>query len=55
VLVEPGYPETILTGVSTDDELLEQVSWYFGLDDEADSTDSPGVVRTSFPDGLRIF
>jgi len=47
VLVEPGYPETILTGVSTDDELLEQVTWYFGLDEESDSTDSPGrVVRS---------
>lgn len=46
VLVEPGYPETILTGVSTDDELLEQVSWYFGLDEEADSAEA-GVVRTS--------
>lgn len=33
VLVEPGYPETILTGVSTDEELLEQVDWYFGGDD----------------------
>ncbi len=47
VLVEPGYPETILTGVSTDDELLEQVSWYFGLDEDSDSADSSGVVRTS--------
>ena len=46
VLVEPGYPETILTGVSTDDELLEQVSWYFGLD-EPDSSDAPGVRRTA--------
>lgn len=45
VLVEPGYPETILTGVSTDDELLEQVSWYFGLDEDADSA-GPGVART---------
>jgi hypothetical protein len=32
VLVEPGFPETILTGVSTDDELLDEVEWYFGLD-----------------------
>jgi hypothetical protein len=52
VLVEPGYPETILTGVSTDDELLEQVTWYFGLDEESDSTDSRGrVVRTSWSRG----
>ena len=49
VLVEPGYPETILTGVSTDDELLEQVGWYFGLDEDADQSDSARrVVRTSW-------
>lgn len=46
VLVEPGYPETILTGVSTDDEVMEQVSWYFGLDEQSDSPDSTGSVRT---------
>ncbi len=46
VLVEPGYPETILTGVSTDDEVMEQVSWYFGLDEKSDSPDSSGSVRT---------
>ena len=50
VLVEPGYPETILTGVSTDDELLEQVSWYFGLDEQSDSDDSTATVRTSRPE-----
>jgi hypothetical protein len=58
VLVEPGYPETILTGVSTDDELLEQVSWYFGLDEQSDSSDAAGTVRTSRPErppGLRDF
>jgi hypothetical protein len=43
VLVEPGYPETILTGVSTDDELLEQVDWYFGLDED-DPDSPPGQV-----------
>ena len=43
VLVEPGYAETILTGVSTDDELLDQIGWYFGLEEEgADSI--PGQV-----------
>ena len=31
---------------STDDELLEQVSWYFGLDEDADSSDA-AVTRTS--------
>lgn len=34
VLVEPGFPETIMTGVVTDEELLEEASFYFGLDDE---------------------
>jgi hypothetical protein len=33
VLVEPGFAETILTGVVTDEELLEEASYYFGLDD----------------------
>jgi hypothetical protein len=55
VLVEPGYAETILTGVSTDDELLDQVDWYFGTDDEDDSTSdgtrvvSGGPRRTAAP------
>lgn len=41
VLVEPGYAEAILTGVSTDDELLDEVDWYFGVNEEG--TDSlPG-------------
>jgi hypothetical protein len=43
VLVEPGYAEAILTGVSTDDELLDQVGWYFGLDGD-DSDSLPGQV-----------
>jgi hypothetical protein len=50
VLVEPGYPETILTGVSTEDEVMEQVSWYFGLDEKSDSADSSGTVRTWMPE-----
>jgi hypothetical protein len=33
-MVEPGYAELLLTGVSTDDELMDQVDWYFGVDDE---------------------
>lgn len=48
VLVEPGYAETILTGVSTDDELLEEVTWYFGLD-EADPDSVPGRVASVSP------
>ena len=47
VLVEPGYPETILTGVSTDDELLDQVTWYFGLDEEAGDSGGKGRVVQS--------
>jgi hypothetical protein len=35
VLVEPGFAEMILTGVVTDEELLEEASFYFGLDDES--------------------
>ncbi len=46
VLVDPGMPETILTGVSTDDELMEQVDWYFGVDD-ADPDSAPGQVVLS--------
>ncbi len=44
VLVEPGYPESILTGVSTDEELLDQVTWYFGLDEDADSSRAGGRI-----------
>ena len=32
--------------ISMPDELLEQVSWYFGLDEDADSSDA-AVTRTS--------
>lgn len=35
VLVEPGFAETIMTGVVTDEELLEEASYYFGLDDDS--------------------
>jgi hypothetical protein len=47
VLVEPGYPETILTGVSTSEELLDQVDWYFGLDEE--DAEGSGEGRISGP------
>ena len=45
VLVEPGYAEEILTGVLTDDELLDEADGYFGSDesDEADSTQRAGI------------
>lgn len=41
VLVEPGYAEVILTGVQTDDELLDQVDSYFGTGDTGTDTDPP--------------
>lgn len=47
VLVEPGYAESILTGVSTDDELLGEVDWYFGLDDD------PEERRDTRPQAVR--
>ena len=46
VLVEPGFAETILTGVSTEDELLEQVNWYVGLDDDVGETPGGRVVSS---------
>jgi hypothetical protein len=51
VLVEPGYAETILTGVSTDDELLDQVGWYFGLEEEGADSTSGHVVNGPGPRG----
>jgi hypothetical protein len=48
VLVDPGMPETILTGVSTDDELMEQVDWYFGVDEEEPDS-VPGQIVLSSP------
>ena len=45
VLVEPGFPESILTGVSSDEELLDQVDWYFGLDDGSEAGEAPQLVR----------
>jgi hypothetical protein len=48
VLIEPGYAETILTGVTTEDDLLEQVTWYFGLDEDEPGADSAAASVTSF-------
>lgn len=46
VLVEPGYAESILTGVSTEEELLDEVDWYFGLEEEGrPETRRPMFVR----------
>jgi len=46
VLVEPGYPETILTGVTTDEDLLDEVDRYFGLEERDTGSDE---VRVSDP------
>ncbi len=45
VLVEPGFPETILTGVSTDEELMAEVEWYFGEDEEEEGSAPRRLVR----------
>lgn len=45
VLVEPGFPETILTGVSTDEELMAEVEWYFGSDEEEEGSTPKRLVR----------
>lgn len=45
VLVEPGFPETILTGVSTDEELMAEVEWYFGEDEEQEGNAPRRLVR----------
>ena len=37
VLVDPGYAEEILTGVLTDDDLLDEADGYFGSDDSEDA------------------
>jgi hypothetical protein len=52
VLVDPGYPEEILTGVMTDDELVDEADGYFGSNDDSDDGDpasppSSGTVRPS--------
>jgi len=46
VLVEPGYPETILTGPMTDDDLMDEVYWYFGYDDTPDSLDNQTLAAS---------
>jgi hypothetical protein len=44
VLVDPGGPERILTGVYADDELLDELRAYFDLPD--DSTAAPPRITT---------
>ncbi|HEY7027581.1 MAG TPA: hypothetical protein VH438_08255 [Gemmatimonadales bacterium] len=43
VLVDPGYPEEILTGVLTDDELVDEADGYFGSRDEDDDGETQRV------------
>ncbi len=44
VLIEPGFAERIVTGVSTDDELLDEIDWYFGVDEEDGDSGSVHVT-----------
>jgi hypothetical protein len=41
VLVDPGGPERILTGVYSDDELLDELRAYFDLPDDSTDTEPP--------------
>lgn len=41
LLVDPGGPERILTGVYADDELLDELRAYFDLPDDTTSTAQP--------------
>ena len=43
VLVDPGYPEEILTGVLTDDELVDEADGYFGSNDKEDDGETQRV------------
>ena len=38
LLIDPGTPERILTGIYTDDDLLDELDAYFDLSEEPDST-----------------
>lgn len=45
LLVDPGTPERILTGIYDDEELLDELNAYFDLSDDPDSTRAaPRVV-----------
>jgi hypothetical protein len=49
VLVTPGFAETILTGVLTDSELIDEVDWYFGTADESEGDDSSRRLSQALP------
>jgi hypothetical protein len=45
LLIDPGTPERILTGVYNDDDLLDELDAYFDLTEEQDSTHAvPRVI-----------
>ena len=45
VLLDPGTPERILTGVYNDDDLMDELHAYFDLPDDSDSSQvSPRVI-----------
>ena len=44
VLLDPGGPERILTGIYSDDDLLDEIEAYFNID--SDSTAVPPRVTT---------
>jgi len=45
LLIDPGTPERILTGVYNDDDLRDELNAYFDLTDEPDSTHvTPRVI-----------
>jgi hypothetical protein len=48
VLINPGYAEEILTGLMTDEDLLDEAATYFGTDEE-DGNDTARVVRRADP------
>lgn len=50
VLIDPGYPEQILTGDSTDEELENAADDYFGLDGEEPGRDR---VQVRWREALR--
>ena len=45
VLIDPGTPERILTGIYDDDDLMDELHAYFDLPDDSDSSQvSPRVI-----------
>jgi hypothetical protein len=49
VLIEPGYAESILTGVLTDSELVDEVDWYFGTEEESGEEGPPRHMTSVVP------